>query len=90
MELEEFVITACKGRTAIELKPRKQLKLDLTEIAKRLKNNRVKVEIETPILLLLNHNNHDITLSKSGKLLVKGTKDQAIAKTVASAIVEAI
>ena len=90
MELNEFVSTACKGRIAYEFRPKQGIKLDLNQVARRLEKAGIEIEIETPVLLLLRNEGKGITLSREGKLLIKGTKDREVALGAAEEVILAI
>ncbi|MDO8647732.1 MAG: hypothetical protein Q7R70_04960 [Candidatus Diapherotrites archaeon] len=87
MELSDFVGKPCKSRVAFEFIPKKRIKLDLEEIAKRLKEKEVFVEIETPFLLILRMQ-VPITLFQTGKILIKETNMEKDARKIAEKLVK--
>ncbi|MFH1545556.1 MAG: hypothetical protein ABIE23_05755 [archaeon] len=83
MKLKDFTGKACNSRTAFEFIPKKKNKLDLSEIAEKLKEKEVFIEIETPFLLILRMGGKTLSFFKSGKILVKETPIEEDAKKIA-------
>ncbi|MEM4256852.1 MAG: hypothetical protein QXD98_00670 [Candidatus Diapherotrites archaeon] len=90
IELKEFVAKPCNSRTAFEFIPAKEYNIELEKTAKKLREKNVFVEIETPYLLMLKLENHDLTFFKSGKIVVKGTKEKKEATKIAQLLIEKI
>ena len=68
-ELSDFVGQPCKSRLAYEFIPKKGAKLDLGNIAGKLRSSGVLVETETPFLLMLKIAGKDCTLFRTGKII---------------------
>jgi TATA-box binding protein (TBP) (component of TFIID and TFIIIB) len=90
MQLSDFVGQPCKSRLAFEFIPKKEAKLDLENIARLLRSNDVFVETETHFLLMLNIAGKNCTLFRTGKIIVKETKEMEKAREVAERLVEKI
>ncbi len=89
-QIKNFTIKPCNSRTAFEFVPTKEVNLDLAKISKRLKAKKVFVEIETNYLLMLKLENKNMTLFKSGKIIVKETKEKEEAKNFAEKLLKKI
>jgi len=87
MELSDFVGQPCKSRVAFEFVPKRDYGLELEIVAAALRKNEVMVEIETPYLLMLKLGGKDVSLFKSGKIIVKSTHDQGNARRIAESLV---
>lgn len=87
IELSGFVGQPCKSRIAYEFVPKHDHDLPLEEVAAALKKNEVFVEIETPYLLMLKLGGKDVSLFKSGKIIVKSTNHEAEARRVAESLI---
>jgi TATA-box binding protein (TBP) (component of TFIID and TFIIIB) len=90
MQLKEFIGKACNSKTAFEFIPKKKEKLDLEEIAQKFKNNGIKVIAETPFLLVLRVQEKSVSFFKSGKIMVKETKNINEAKKIVEKIIKII
>jgi len=90
MELKDFVGKPCKSRMAFEFIPKKKQKLGLGKIAEVLREKEVMVEIETPFLLILKFKGKDISLFRSGKIIVKETSEEKEAKKTAEELIKKI
>jgi len=88
MQLSDFVGQPCKSRLAYEFIPKKGAKLDLGNIAGKLRSSGVLVETETPFLLMLKIAGKDCTLFRTGKIIVKETKEMEKAREVAEELVK--
>jgi len=88
MELNEFSVKSCMSKTACEFVPKKKQLLNLSETAQKLRKNEVIVDIETPYLLILKFKGKNISLFKSGKIIVKETPDENKGKKIAKALME--
>ena len=87
MELSNFVGQPCQSRLAYEFVPKKDYRLDLTKVARNLKENEVYIEIEAPYLLMLRLAGKNVSLFKSGKIIVKSTNDKSKARQVAEKLI---
>ena len=87
-ELSGFVGQPCTSRIAFEFTPKKDYKLNLEKVVKVLKKNEVFVEMETPYLLMLKVGGKNVSLFKSGKIIVKSTNDKESARKIAEQLVK--
>jgi len=90
IEFDNFVGQPCNSRTAYEFVPKKEYDLDLELIAKKLREKEVFIEIETPYLLMLKFCGKDISVFKSGKIIVKATNKKENAKKIATSLIKKI
>ncbi|MEW6295884.1 MAG: hypothetical protein AB1467_06390 [Candidatus Diapherotrites archaeon] len=90
MELKDFVGKPCKSRTACEFIPKKKIELNLSLTAQNLREKEVIVEMETPYLLLIKFKGKNISLFKSGKMIVKETQDESEARVIAEELINKI
>ncbi|HLC79567.1 MAG TPA: hypothetical protein VJG83_04010 [archaeon] len=88
IELSDFVAKPCKSRIAFEFVPKQDYGLDLQVVAKKLREQEVFVEIETPYLLMLKFAGRDVSIFKSSKIIVKSTNDEQEASRIAKGLVE--
>ncbi len=88
MELSEFTAKSCMSKTACEFIPKKKKTLDLSKIAQKLREKEVLVDIETPYVLILKFKGKNISLFKSGKIIVKETPEEKEGKEIAKALME--
>ena len=87
MQLSDFVGQPCKSRLAYEFIPKRNTTLKLESVAAALRRNGVMVETETPFLLMLRLAGKNCTLFRTGKIIVKETKEMEKAREVAEALV---
>ncbi|HZX20378.1 MAG TPA: hypothetical protein VFF13_05170 [archaeon] len=87
LELNDFTGQPCKSRVAYEFLPKKDAQLNLEQVAKKLKENEVYIEIEAPYLLMLKVNGKDVSLFKSGKIIVKSTQNKTKARKIAEKLI---
>lgn len=90
LEIKNFSVKPCNSRTAFEFLPVKNYNVELEQIAKKMREKNVFVEIETPYLIMLRLEDHDITFFKSCKIVVKGTKEKKEATKIARDLLEKI
>lgn len=90
LELNDFVGKPCNSRTAYEFVPKAEHSLDLENVAAKLRQGEVFIEMETPYLLMLKVGGRDVSLFKSGKIIVKSTQEKQAARKVAVKVFEKI
>jgi len=88
MELSEFTAKSCMSKTACEFIPKKKKTMDLIKVAEKLREKEVLVDIETPYVLILKFKGKNISLFKSGKIIVKETPEEKEGKEIAKALME--
>lgn len=76
MELSEFTAKSCMSKTACEFLPKKKRTMDLSRVAENLRKKEVLVDIETPYVLILKFKGKNISLFKSGKIIIKETPEE--------------
>ncbi|MFH1586504.1 MAG: hypothetical protein ABID38_01450 [Candidatus Diapherotrites archaeon] len=87
MELSDYTGKPCRSRQAYEFIPKRKHSLDLEKSAKLLKSEDVYLEVVSPYLLMLNLDGTSLSLFKSGKIIVKETKDAEKARKIAEKLV---
>lgn len=90
LELSDFVGQPCNSRLAYEFVPKKSHNLNLEDVARKLRENEVFVEMETPQLLMLKIGGKGVSLFKSGKIIVKSTNEKQVARNIAEKLVSKI
>ncbi len=88
MELNEFTAKSCMSKTACEFIPKKKETLNLTETAQKLREKEVMIDIETPYLLIIKFKGKNISLFKSGKIIIKETPEEKEGKEIAKELME--
>jgi len=69
--LINFELKLCKTRDALSLKPRKNMQLNLNEIKKHY-----ETLVNTPILIVIKKDNHEIIIKKDGEMIFKDLEDE--------------
>lgn len=80
-----FEIKPCKGTVACSVVPKKDLRLDLNEVAKKIGN----IKVQVPMLIIAEVDKVEVSIYPSGKLLVK-SKSQKQIEEIANKIYEMI
>ena len=80
-----LIVKPCKSGIETQVIPRENLDIDLMEFAER---GGFKVSIKTPYLLMLEVERTQVTLYRSGRMLVR-TKDEEKAKKVGELVLRA-
>ena len=89
MQLKNFTGKPCRARVAYEFLPNKKMKLKLSEIEKNIEE-KFEIEVKSKILLIIRVEDKTVSLFESGKLLVRGEREEAGAKEIAKKIVKLI
>lgn len=76
------------SKTACEFIPKKKQQLNLEGTAQKLREKDVVVDIETPYVLILKFKGKNVSLFKSGKIIVKETPEEKTAKKIAEELME--
>jgi TATA-box binding protein (TBP) (component of TFIID and TFIIIB) len=90
LELSDFVGKPCASRTAYEFVPKRKQDYDLEKLSQKLRKEGVYIEVDTPILMMLKAGERNLTLFRSGKIVVKETKDEKTARAAAQELVRKI
>ena len=77
----EFQIKACKTKAACSVKPLRKTALNLEKI-----KSRFKTLVDTPILIVIEEQNHEIIVHSHGELLFKDLKDEKEITKIANKI----
>ncbi len=89
-QLKNFTGRICSGRTGYEFLPQNSTQLNLEELSKKLNKKGVFVEIETPDMLLIDFKGNDISIFKTGKILIKNIASEAEAKKIANLLMQSL
>ncbi len=89
MEIAEYTGKPCRTKMAYEFLPKKQLNLNLEKACEELKTV-ATIEVKTKVLLMLKFDYATISLFPSGKLLVRGERDEEKAKEIARKILASL
>ncbi len=80
-ESQEFSAVLC-GRSAVQIAPMHPIDLNLTELAEKL--NRITEVIQNEYLVRFFSGDHEITVFRDGRAIVKGTDDVSAARVIYS------
>jgi adenylyltransferase/sulfurtransferase len=87
-EIKQAAITTLCGRNAVQITPKKDLKLNLKRLAEELKRNpEFEIKKVTPYSLVLSYRKYPIIISPSGRALIKNTKSEKEAKSILNKII---
>jgi ArsR family metal-binding transcriptional regulator len=86
MDLKEYTGKPCRAKVAYEFLPKKTTKLDLEKEANEIEKT-FPIEIRSKVLLIIKVEDKTVSLFSSGKLLVRGERDEEEAKKIAIKIV---
>ena len=89
MQLKDFTGKPCRAKVAYEFLPNKKMKLKLGELEEAIEKN-FSIEVKSKILLIIKVEDKTVSLFESGKLLVRGERDEIKAKEIAKKIVALI
>tara|TARA_Y100000310_G_scaffold312012_1_gene358901 strand:- start:549 stop:827 length:279 start_codon:yes stop_codon:yes gene_type:complete len=87
IELSNFIGQPCQSRIAYEFLPKKGYKLNLEKTTTKLRENEVFIELESPYLIMLKILGTNVSLFKSGKIIVKNTNEKKEARKVAEKLI---
>ncbi|MFX1514386.1 MAG: hypothetical protein ACFFCQ_17565 [Promethearchaeota archaeon] len=71
-----LAIQPCKNKAAWEVRPRKQLKLNLLDLAIILYTTKYQILVDTPHLLIVKKDYVQCTIYPSGRMLLDGVDDR--------------
>lgn len=91
IELSEFTCKPCRGRAGFEFLPKEKGRgggkgIDLLSSAGKLRAAGAEIEAESRYLVIMKLHGAKITLFRSGKMIVKGLKEEQKAREVAEEI----
>ncbi len=82
LRLKDFIVDACKADAALEFLPQKKMELDLRKIAEKLAKF-AQIQAETPHVLIFTFKGVNVSLFKSGRILVKEADEEKARSIVA-------
>lgn len=85
-----LLIKLCSEKTAFEVKIQQRLRFNMGEVEKTFEaKSGYKITVHTPyILVFKNPNGVEVTLTKSGRMLIKGVAGEEEAKAVAQEVLQ--
>ncbi len=89
MELDDFTGKPCRSKTAYEFLPKHKVKINLQTAEEELRET-AKTEIASKVLLMVKIDNTIASIFPSGKILVRGEREETKAKEYAKRIVNAL
>lgn len=89
MNLEDFFVTPCRGRLAVEFVPKKKESLDIRLISEIFAKNGAVIDVQTPVLMVFQFQNVNVSFFRSGKLIVKDV-DEAKAREIIQQLIPLI
>lgn len=89
MELSDFTQKPCRSKMAYEFLPKKKVKINLEKAAEELEEAG-SIEIKSKVLLMAKINSKTVSLFPSGKILVRGEREEKAAKEIAQKAVRTI
>lgn len=84
--LDDFTGKPCNRGTAYEFFPKKPIKLDMEKVLKNL--DEFEIQMRSKFLILLSIDDKTVSIFHSGKIMVRGEKDEKIARKIAEKILE--
>lgn len=82
MQLSDYTGKPCQSKMAYEFIPNKKINIDLEKAKKELEE-KAKIEISSKVLLIIKISEHTVSLFPSGKIIVRGEKNEENARKVA-------
>jgi len=89
MELSDFTGKPCRSKMAYEFLPKKKVLIDLEKASSEL-SLIGNIEVTTKVLLMLRIEPCTVSLFPSGKILVRGEREEGKAKRIAEKLVKAL
>jgi len=87
MELDDFIGKPCRSKMAYEFLPKKKVQIDLEKAAEELEKAG-SIEMRSKVLIIVRIEGKTVSLFPSGKLLVRGEREEDKAKTIAEKAVK--
>jgi len=80
MQLQDFSVRPCRGSAALEFIPKKKPSGGLSGVSEGLRLKGAEVGMETPFVVVAKFGGIEFSFYKSGKIIVKGERDEAKAR----------
>jgi TATA-box binding protein (TBP) (component of TFIID and TFIIIB) len=81
--LDDFSGKPCNRGTAYEFFPKKQIQLNLNEFAN---NTKFEIQMQSKFLIILTINEKTVSIFHSGKIMVRGEKNEKLARAIAKKV----
>lgn len=89
MELSEFIGKPCRSKMAYEFLPKKKVFLDLRTASNELKQAG-EIELTSKVLVMVRIEDSMVSVFGSGKVLVRGKRDEQQARLIAEKAVKTL
>jgi TATA-box binding protein (TBP) (component of TFIID and TFIIIB) len=89
MDLADYTGKPCKSKLAYEFLPKKGTKIDLRVAAEEVIGV-ASIEVETKVLLMVRIMHCTLSLFPSGKILIRGERDEDKAKQITEKLVKTL
>ncbi len=89
MEIAQYTGKPCRTKMAYEFLPKKQITVNLEKACEEIATI-ATIEIKTKVLLMLKLDYATISLFPSGKLLIRGEREETKAKELAKKILSTL
>ena len=89
MELNDYTGKPCRSKMAYEFLPKHKIKVNLDKACEEL-GETCSIEVTSKVLAIVRTEGKTVSLFPSGKLLVRGEKDEDAARKIAERIVKAL
>jgi len=86
LKLSEFGCKPCRNKTSYEFVPKKENRLELAAVARRIEKSGIGIEAETPFLLMLSVKGRKVSLFRNARFLVKSTAEEKTARETAEVL----
>lgn len=86
MELEDFTGKPCRSKMAYEFLPKKKIHINLEEAREEIEG-KIEVELASKVLLMCKIMHATVSLFSSGKILVRGEREEEKAKKIAKILI---
>ena len=84
--LDDFTGKPCNRGTAYEFFPKKATKLDMEMAVELLE--KFEIQMQSKFLILITVEGKTVSIFHSGKIMVRGEKDEKIARTIAESVLK--
>jgi len=89
MELDDFTPKPCRTKMAYEFLPKHTITINLEKASEEI-SKIATIEVKTKVLLMIKLDFCTISLFPSGKLLVRGEREESKAKEIAKKVIGAL
>lgn len=84
---EERLAWLC-GRNTVNVNPKKPLRIDLNKVYNSLKRHRLNVRVKSPLVIVFNYKDYEISLFNGGRMLIKNVENEDSALKIYKEIIK--